>query len=147
MTNDDKASAAPAGARKDSLSADWVTATVGSGISTTEKIVKPVALVDLSPDDVSLLQAPPWSENQTMISSLFGEIYKRSHQCPGYDRPQCCGAKDHDTHCTPKILNGMLRRSTHICRSSTLEPWQVRRIIPDRLLMTHSNSAASLPKP
>lgn len=101
MTNDRTPSRNATGNRKDSLGDGWTQRTVGSGISNTEKIGKTVALADLSPDHLSLLSAPAWSENQTMIASLFGEIYQRSQMCPGRDMHQCCGAADEDAYCTP----------------------------------------------
>ena len=86
---------------KASLGNGSTTKMVGSGVSTTKKAAKMIPLDELSSDDVSRLSPLAWTENQTMISSLFGEIYQRSQMCPGRDTPQCCGAANEDAYCTP----------------------------------------------
>jgi hypothetical protein len=79
----------------------WTKVTVGSGISKTDKMVRHPRIDGLSAGDPSLSEMLPWSENQTLVSSLFEGIYQRSRVCPGRDKPQCCGAEVEQEHCSP----------------------------------------------
>ena len=69
---------------------------VGSGISKTTRF---------SVDRVSLaavrdFKQPAWSQNREMIERRFTAIFRRSHECPGRDKPQCCRAEPCEA-CSP----------------------------------------------
>lgn len=69
---------------------------VGSGISKTTRF----SVDRVSFAAVSDLEKPAWSQNREMIDRLFTPIFRRSHECPGRDKPQCCRAEP-DEACSP----------------------------------------------